>query len=64
MLLLFHSIILLYASEERTLFVQVETKIKLICPDYQLIEISVTKDNPPLGQLAGHSTVKLSVSKD
>ena len=36
MLLLFHSIILLYASEERTLFVQVETKIKLICPDFQL----------------------------
>ena len=43
---------------------QIVEKIQLSCPDYQLIEISVTKDHPPLGQLAGHSTVKLSVSRD
>lgn len=47
-----------------TICEQIVAKIQLICPDYRLIEIIVTKDNPPLGQLAGHSTVKLSVSKD
>lgn len=47
-----------------TICEQIVEKIQLICPDYRLIEISVTKDHPPLGQLAGHSTVKLSVSKD
>ena len=47
-----------------TICEQIVAKIQLICPDYQLIEISVTKDNPTLGKWAGHSTVKLSVSKD
>ena len=46
-----------------TICEQIVFKIQEVCPDYQLIEISVTKNNPPLGQLAGHSTVKLSVSK-
>lgn len=46
-----------------TICEQIVEKIQLIYPDYQLIEISVTKDNPPLGQMDGHSTVKLSVSK-
>jgi dihydroneopterin aldolase len=39
-------------------------KIQEICPDYQLIEISVTKNHPPLGQMDGNSTVKLTVTKD
>ena len=43
---------------------EIVEKIQLICPDYQLIEISVAKENPPLGQISGHSIVKLSVSKD
>jgi dihydroneopterin aldolase len=47
-----------------TICEQIVWKIQEICPDYQLIEISVTKDHPPLGQLAGHSSVKLSVSRD
>jgi dihydroneopterin aldolase len=47
-----------------TICEEIVEKIQLICPDYQLIEISVTKENPPLGQISGHSIVKLSVSKD
>lgn len=47
-----------------TICEQIVEKIQLICPDYQLIEISVTKDHPPLGKISGQSTVKLSVCKD
>ena len=47
-----------------TICEQIVEKIQLICPDYHLIEISVTKDHPPLGQISGHSIVKLSVGKD
>ena len=47
-----------------TICEQIVEKIQFICPDYQLIEISVTKDHPPLGQISGQSTVKLSVSKE
>ncbi len=47
-----------------TICEEIVEKIQLICPDYQLIEISVTKENPPLGQISGHSIVKLSVSRD
>jgi dihydroneopterin aldolase len=47
-----------------TICEQIAGKIQEICPEYQLIEISVSKDQPPLGQINGCSTVKLSVSKD
>jgi len=47
-----------------TICEQIVEKIQLICPDYHKIEISVTKDHPPLGQIEGCSTVKLSVSRD
>jgi len=47
-----------------TICEQIVEKIQFICPDYHLIEISVTKDQPPLGQIAGYSTVKLTVSRD
>ena len=47
-----------------TICEQIIFKIQEICPDYQLIEISVTKNHPPLGQMDGNSTVKLSVTKD
>lgn len=42
---------------------QIVEKIQLVCPDFNLIEISVSKNHPPLGQIAGCSTVKLSVSR-
>lgn len=47
-----------------TICEQIVEKIQFICPDYQFIEISVTKDRPPLGQISGQSTVKLSLTKD
>lgn len=47
-----------------TICEQIVEKIQETCPDYQLIEISLTKDHPPLSQMTGNSTVKLSVSKD
>jgi len=47
-----------------TICEQIVEKIQLICPDYHKIEISVTKDHPPLGQIEGCSTVKLTVSRD
>jgi dihydroneopterin aldolase len=47
-----------------TICEQIVFKIQEVCPDYQLIEISVTKNQAPLGQIAGQATVKLSVSRD
>jgi dihydroneopterin aldolase len=47
-----------------TICEQIVEKIELVCPDFKLIEISVTKEFPPLGQAAGHSKVSLSVSRD
>ncbi len=47
-----------------TICEQIVEQIQLVCSDYILIEISVTKCHPPLGQISGQSTVKLSVSKD
>jgi dihydroneopterin aldolase len=47
-----------------TICEQILEQIQSICSDYILIEISVTKSHPPLGQISGQSTVKLSLSKD
>ena len=47
-----------------TICEQIVEKILLICPDYQKIEISVTKNFPPLGQMEGQSVVTLTVFRD